>query len=677
MPNRRSSSDPNLSLPEFPVSYTGIRTRDDSQHSAGDFWKLAEPQGAGSLAELMFEQHPRPMWICDAATLRFLAVNQAALTHYGYDRVEFLNRSLLDIQREAITPQRKSAKSDSVPSGLSYWRHLRKDGSSILVEAATSQLEFLGKRALVVAITDVTDLFDAEETVLRLVSAMEQTAESVVISDTSGVMTYVNPAFERVTGYTKAELVGQNARVLKSGQHPPEFYLQIWQTLDAGRSWSGQIINRKKNGTLYREEMTISPVRDAGGKIINYVAVKRDVTRELMLEEQLRQAQKMEAVGHLAGGIAHDFNNLLTVIHGNAALLQEDQGLDQSYSDLVTDILSAADRATALTRQLLVVSRKQAMQPEPLDLNDIVESLGRMFERVIGESISLRSTCAPRLRRVNADRGMLHQVLLNLCLNARDAMPEGGILLIRTSDEYIEARSDLSEVAETGHYVCLHVTDTGCGIPSEHLERIFDPFFTTKDVGKGTGLGLATVYSIIKQHRGWIETTSTMGQGTTFRVFLPALLTDSMRPKADPRPSSTPKGNETILVVEDDPAVRRTLCKLLERCGYSILKAESGPAALAVWEVHKDRIKLLLTDIMMPGGMLGPQLARRMRAEKPNLRVVFTSGYDPTAVEGTADLGEGVSLLHKPWLHNEVAEIIRGALDQAMSQNQTSSDRSK
>ena len=312
-----------------------------------------------------------------------------------------------------------------------------------------------------------------------------------------------------------------------------------------------------------------------------------------------------------------------------------------------------------------------------MDLNDIVESLARMFERVIGESISLRCTCAPRLRRVNADRGMLHQVLLNLCLNARDAMPEGGILLIRTSDEYVESRSDLSEVAETGHYVCLHVTDTGCGIPSEHLERIFDPFFTTKDVGKGTGLGLATVYGIIKQHRGWIETTSTMGQGTTFRVFLPALTTDSMRPKADPRPTLTPKGNETILVVEDDPAVRRTLCKLLERCGYSILKAESGPAALAVWEVHKDRIKLLLTDIMMPGGMLGPQLARRMRAEKPNLRVVFTSGYDPTAVEGTADFGEGVSLLHKPWLHNEVAEIIREALDQAMSQNQTSSERSK
>jgi PAS domain S-box-containing protein len=366
-------------------------------------------------------------------------------------------------------------------------------------------------------------LREREESHARLATAVEQAAESIVITDLSGTILYVNPAFERITGYTAQEAVGRNPRMLKSGQHDAAFYGQMWDTLLQGHVWSGRITNKKKSGALYEAEITISPIHDSTGQIVNYVAVKHDVTRQVLMESQLRQAQKMEAIGQLAGGVAHDFNNLLTVIQGNASLLLSAEVNSAIRTECSQQILHATERAATLTRQLLLFSRKQVMQPANRNLNDIVEGMVKMLRRVLGGDVALRSELAPGLPPVFADVGMIEQILLNLAVNARDAMPTGGVLTISTGTQVLDGKEATNaHLDAAGEFVWLRISDTGCGIPPEVRPRIFEPFFTTKEVGKGTGLGLATVYGIVEQHHGWIDVTSETGSGSTFKVYLPA-----------------------------------------------------------------------------------------------------------------------------------------------------------
>jgi PAS domain S-box-containing protein len=371
-----------------------------------------------------------------------------------------------------------------------------------------------GKPAGLIGIAiDITDRKRAEEAQMLLATAVEQAAEAIVITDAGGTISYVNPAFEKITGYARDEVIGQNARMLRSGKHDAAFYRHLWETIARGEVWTSRIFNKKKNGALYEEEMIISPVFDSAGKIVNYVAVKRDVTQEVALETQLRQAQKMEAIGQLAGGVAHDFNNILTVIQGSASLLLNPQLKPAEKSDCSHQIIRAAERAAGLIRQLLLFGRKQVMQPVNLDLNEVVGGMTRMLKRILGEDIALRSDFASSLPPVFGDAGMIEQVVLNLAINSRDAMPGGGRLAIATGAETLDERqAQLNPDASPGPHVWLAVSDTGCGIPPENLPRIFEPFFTTKDVGKGTGLGLATVYGIIRQHRGWITVDSEPGK---------------------------------------------------------------------------------------------------------------------------------------------------------------------
>jgi PAS domain S-box-containing protein len=617
-----------------------------------------------SFHEIMFDKHPQGMWVYDADTYRFLSVNESAIEQYGYTRDEFLAMTLGEIQCDESDPRLDQLR-DPDPANPICHRHRKKDGTEVFVEVTSREVQFGEARAMLALLSDITQRRQAEAMNQRLVTAIEQTAECIMISDPDGLLVYVNPAFERITGYTRAEVIGQSVRIFKSGQHDADFYRKMWEVVVGGQVWSGQIINKKKDGSLYCEEMTISPVCDPSGQILNYVAVKRDVTRELALEEQLRQSQKMEAIGQLAGGIAHDFNNLLTIVQGNAALMLEDPMLDSSSAELVRDIAGAVERATGLTRQLLVVSRKQAIQPVEVNVNEIVESLANMLRRVLGEATVLRCVYSPDLPLVYADRGMLQQVLLNLSLNARDSMPNGGQLEIATSVKIVDARQvKTSADPSPGSYVCLRVSDTGHGIAAENLSRIFDPFYTTKDVGQGTGLGLATVYSIIKQHHGWVETYSKVDLGSTFLVYFPTSSSLLREHKPDTRLSNLPCGTETILVAEDDFAVRQLVRKLLERCGYTVWIAESGVAALALWEMHKDEIHLLLTDIMMPGGILGSDLAKRLKAEKPQLKVIFTSGYGSDIVNKLPPLVGGVNMIHKPWQPKALAQTVRNCLDQ-------------
>ena len=380
------------------------------------------------------------------------------------------------------------------------------------------------------------------------------------------------------------------------------------------------------------------------------------------LEVQLRQAQKLEAIGQLAGGIAHDFNNILTVILGRTEEAAQDRRLPADLHEAMADILRNAERATALTRQLLAFSRRQTIEVKDIDMNVVVGNLARMLNRFLREDIDVAFRYAPQPAYVRADPGMIEQVVLNLVVNARDAMPFGGHLSIETALVDGAAESG-GPVGPMGSWVCLRVTDTGSGIAPEHLPHIFEPFFTTKDVGKGTGLGLATTYGIAQQHGGWIEVDSEVGRGTTFRVFFPyvsAAVAEAPPMAATP---PTPRGHETILVVEDEDGVRALVIKVLENLGYRVLQAQSGPRAIDVWREHGSTIDLLITDVVMPGGMNGFELAERLRRTRPSLKVIFTSGYLGDVSRGDFPARETDAYVAKPFSLPELARLVRRTLD--------------
>jgi two-component system, cell cycle sensor histidine kinase and response regulator CckA len=404
--------------------------------------------------------------------------------------------------------------------------------------------------------------------------------------------------------------------------------------------------------------------RDADGKPLYLTGIDLDIGEWKRLEQQFRQAQKMEAVGQLAGGIAHDFNNVLTVVQGNASLLLEVKALSEEDLALVRQITEAAERATALTRQLLLFGRKQVLQSHPVKLNEIVGNMTKMLKRILGEDITLQSDFAPSLPAIRADLGMIEQIILNLAVNARDAMPRGGSLRITSTVETVsEDQSRPWPDAVPGHYVCLDVRDSGSGIAPEHLPHIFEPFFTTKEVGKGTGLGLATVYGIVKQHGGGITVESQLEKGTTFRIYLPVAPPSVRAPRSLAPDAKLPAGKETLLVVEDESAVRMLVVSLLQRCGYRVLEAESGMAALELWKKSGDAVDLLLTDMIMPGGMTGRELAEKLRAEKPGLKVIYTSGYSPDILEKAPLPVEGCNFLQKPYQPLKLAQTVRNCLD--------------
>jgi signal transduction histidine kinase len=397
--------------------------------------------------------------------------------------------------------------------------------------------------------------------------------------------------------------------------------------------------------------------------------LKQEIANQKELESQLRHSQKMEAVGQLAAGIAHDFNNILTVIHGNASLLQEQLKQYPSCAESLDDISLAASRAARLVRQLLAFSRKQVLKPEVINLGRVVGNLDDMMKRLLGDHITLEVKVAPDLPAVQADLNMMEQIIMNLSVNARDAMPRGGKLSIGIDIVAITS-DDAHKNAEIlpGRYVRLSVSDTGCGITAEHLPRIFDPFFTTKEVGKGTGLGLAMVYGIVKQHHGRVDVQSAVNQGTTFRIFLP-VCAENPRPEAPPQPPKTVsnKGTECVLVVEDEERVRTLTVAALRKNGYRVLEAASGKDALEVFQNHSSEIDLIFTDVMMPGNLLGDELATRLRAIKPSLAVLFASGYTPEA--GQIEFRDAGNFLAKPFTPAQLLASVRQCLDKTSGGN--------
>jgi PAS domain S-box-containing protein len=515
-------------------------------------------------------------------------------------------------------------------------------------------------RQIEVALTRI----GVEQSRRQLAAAIEQSAESVIITDADANIVYVNPAFEAITGYSRAEALGQNPRFLHSGRQDAEFYRQMWSVLTAGQVWRGRMVNRRKDGSLYTEDATISPVRDERGTVVNYVGVKRDITRELALEEQFLRAQKMEAVGRLTAGIAHDFNNLLTAINGFAELLAIALPTDHPAHHMAVKIQGAGKRAADLVSQLLAFSRKQMIQPQVLDLNEVVSSMDAMLQRIIGEDIELVSSPGSGLWPVSVDRTQIEQVIVNLAVNARDAMPHGGRLTIETGNVTLDSAYVARHLgAEVGDHVMLAITDTGIGMSAEVQARIFEPYFTTKEAGKGTGLGLAAVYGIVKQNRGNIWVYSEEGQGSTFKIYLPRVAqaaAQSSRPPA--QTYNVPTGNETILLAEDSDVVRDLAVNVLRRQGYHVIEARDGSHALQAAADHDGPIHLLITDVVMPG-MSGRALADRLLEQHPTMKVLFMSGYTENAIVHHGVLDPGMALLEKPFTPPALARRVRRILD--------------
>ena len=504
------------------------------------------------------------------------------------------------------------------------------------------------------------------EAQMRLLSqTLKSARDCIAVADLEDRLLFVNEALTETYGYTAAELIGQPASLFRGSVTQPLPVPDIPTALLADGAWHGELVNSRKDGTPFPIELWTSVVRDDAGQPIATVRSARDISERRTLEAQFRQSQKMEGIGQLAGGVAHDFNNLLTVVQGHVVLLLDQANLSPQARESIGEIGQSATRAANLTRQLLTFSRRQHVRMALHDLNVVVAGLSRMLHRIVGEHIKMEVRLDAPAPGVNADAGMMEQALLNLVVNARDAMPDGGTLSITTNrvDLSADAIAQYPQ-ARPGRYVTLTVSDTGQGIPPEVLPHIFEPFFTTKDVGQGTGLGLATVFGIMQQHQGWTTVYSAPGHGTVFRLYLPwAQLPGEAAPAAPPTLQQTPGGTETILVVEDEPAVRSFVMKVLGRLGYRVLEAPTGRVALQVWAAHRAEIRLLLTDMVMPDGVSGRQLAEQIHAERPGLPVIYTSGYSADLVSRDFPIEEGYNFLSKPFGLQALVTLVRRRLD--------------
>jgi two-component system, cell cycle sensor histidine kinase and response regulator CckA len=493
--------------------------------------------------------------------------------------------------------------------------------------------------------------------------AIDAAGEVIFTTDRAGVFTYVNPQFTKVYGYEADEVVGRETpNILKAGKMPPDFYMKFWQELLEGRAIDVEYINRAKDGRLVTVKASASPVLD-GTEIMGFLAIQRDVTEQRRLERveaQFVQAQKLEAVGRLAGGVAHDFNNILTAILGYVELLLEDVRDERQRRDL-EEIRHAGERASALTRQLLAFSRKHVLLPTLIDLNEVVRDLRNMLTRVIGEDVRLTVEFAPDLPVVRADVGRVENALVNLAVNARDAMPSGGHLEIRT------ATADLDEEfvrqcpgAAPGRFAAVSVTDTGTGISDEVLAHLFEPFFTTKPMGAGTGLGLSSIYGFLQQSRGLIDVTTQIGVGTTVTMYLPqAAVAGSIRSTCYGN-RELPTGTETILLVEDDVPIRSVASRILEQHGYRVLPASDVNDAIRIAVGHTGNIDVLLTDVVMPD-MNGVDLANRLMGIRPTLRPLLMSGF--AHVSESLLVGREWAFLQKPFTAERLLTKVRGVLD--------------
>nr|MDA3797946.1 PAS domain S-box protein [Kiritimatiellia bacterium] len=588
-------------------------------------------------------------------------INEVSFKLFGYSEEDFSQKltalQMIDPKdRDLAAANIQLVMKGAKPSTHEYTA-LRKDGSNFPVliysSAKVNDGRVLGLRGTII---DITERKKTEESLLKLSHAVEQSPVSILITDTDGNIEYGNPKAAEITGYKPEELIGKNPRIFKSGEKPKSEYQNLWNTISSGKQWFGEFHNKKKNGELYWEAASISPIMNDKGEIINYVAVKEDITarkkaekEQKNLQAELTQAQKMESIGRLAGGVAHDFNNMLGVILGNTEMILEE--LDPAmpiFTDL-EEIKKAAQRSADLTRQLLAFARKQTVSPEVLDLNRTLEGMLTMLRRLIGEDIDLAWLPGKNLDPIKIDPSQIDQLLANLCVNASDAIADVGKITIETSnavfdEDYCSEHVDFMP----GEFVMLTVSDNGGGMDQSTLDKIFEPFFTTKEQGKGTGLGLATIYGIVKQNKGFINVYSQPGQGTTFNIYLPRHI-DKIEQIQEKDPAKPDVGDhETILLVEDESSILEMTTRMLEKLGYKVVAAGSPGEAIRLAREQTNPIHMLITDVVMPE-MNGRDLTKNILTLYPNIKCLFMSGYTANVIAHQGVLDKGVNFIQKPF----------------------------
>jgi PAS domain S-box-containing protein len=633
----------------------------------------------GTLAELetmharyrrLFDASPFFTIVVDRQTLRLLDANDTAVRQYGWSREELLAMSSNDFYPPEDLPAVIAARERFMADPAHVvppLRHRKKDGTIIDVEQTVHPIEYRGRPALLVTANDVTarnrvlkELRESEHKYQALVEALPV---GILESTTDGRIVTANAAWRRMFGFGEDEdLSTVDVQTLYAEPGDRRAVIEGLRT-DATPP-AAETMFRRRDGTLFPVERYLRTVRNAEGEIMALRGIVIDIAHRKSLEAQLQQAQKMEAVGQLTGGIAHDFNNIMMVMMANVDALEEDETLAASARRRLGQISKAIGRASDLTRSLLAFSRKLPLRPQNVDLNALVVNIGRLLRRALGTQIEIESMLGDGLWPVEVDLGQFENALVNLCLNARDAMPEGGRLLIETTNVVVDGRaSERIADAPPGDYVRLAVTDTGTGIPPDALPRVFDPFFTTKEVGKGTGLGLSMVHGFITQSKGHIAIQSELGRGTTVTIHLPRA-TD--RPDTDSLAVSgaLPRGHEEILVVEDEPRVRAAMVEQLQSLGYAVSHAADGSAGIAAFERAKRPYDLLLTDVVMPG-INGKKLADEVTSRWPRTSVLFVSGFSQDNIVHDGRLDPGAKLLTKPFRKGDLALAVRNALDAA------------
>jgi two-component system cell cycle sensor histidine kinase/response regulator CckA len=614
---------------------------------------------------LLFEKSPQPMWVVDRETLRFLEVNASAIRHYGYSREEFLGMRVVDLRPSEDVPATLDAIPDVAPEipRQGVWRNRKKDGSLAWVEATTQSLVFEGRPAWLDLSYDVTDRRQAEESLRtseeRYRVLMDRAQDAIYVIGPDGIILEANQAAERIGGRKKSEIVGRSFLDRIEPERRRDLWRRFEAALERGGSQGEASSLVRVDGSVVPIEISGSVIEIAGRRLI--LAIVRDVSEQSALAEQLRLSQKMEAVGQLAGGVAHDFNNMLTAILGYSQILAGDLRENPDHFAAIEEIRKAGERAAGLTRQLLAFSRKQMLEPRVLNLNEVVRHIQEMLSRLIGEDIEVVMKLDPALASVRADAGQIEQVLMNLAVNARDAMPRGGRLEIETANVDLDGAYAHTHVqVQPGPYVMLAISDTGVGMDSATKDRIFEPFFTTKEKGRGTGLGLSTVYGIVKQSQGYIWVYTEAGKGTTFKVYLPRIEAPA-EPLGSPEPAIVSSGGrETILLVEDEESVRSLTRKTLEGKGYTVLPAADGGEAIEL--ASANRIDLLLTDMVLPG-MGGSEIAARVRQIHPAIKVLYTSGYTDDTIVRRGMLEHGAAFVEKPFTPSLIARRVREVLD--------------
>jgi PAS domain S-box-containing protein len=618
---------------------------------------------------LLFDASPVPLFVFDVESLHALAVNEAALLLYGYTHEEFIGLRVSDLALDGQDSARArlAAWGDAEAAGTSQYR--RKDGSKFVAEYTTRALVFGGRRARIAVVKDITDRHEAERTRAILAAIVQSSNDAIISKRLDGTITSWNPAAERLFGHTAEEALGKPIVLVVPLDRRDEERSIIDRVSAGERIRQYETVRLRRDGSMVEVAISVSPILDADRNVVGASKTARDLTAQRrsdealrLTEEQLRQAQKMEAVGRLAGGVAHDFNNVLSVILSYGEMLLSDMKQGEPMRADIEEIHKAGKRATDLTRQLLMFSRQQVLAPKVLDLNDLLASMDKMLQRILGADVDLVSLPTQPLGRVRADRSNLEQVIMNLVVNARDAMPRGGKLTMETDNVVLDdAYAQAHLGVKPGPHVMLAVSDTGTGIDKVTLARIFEPFFTTKESGKGTGLGLSTVFGVVQQSGGSVWVYSEVGKGTTFKVYLPRV-DAAVEIAGETVPPTTLRGSETILLVEDDDQVRIVARGILQRAGYHVIDARNAGEALLHSEKHPGTIHLLLSDVVMPQ-VSGPELAKRLASARPDMKVLCMSGYTDDSIVRHGVLEAHIAYIQKPITPETLTTRVREVLD--------------